>query len=141
LEKDFFIKVFLIAPVDESFSRLQDSISRNLGKIGVKVLRLDKMIDVGGMISNNIVTALELADIVIVDVSGQNPNVMYELGYVHALRKPTLIIADKSEMDKLPIDLRGYFIQLYDKTNFSDFNERLLRNISYISKEFAGGKR
>lgn len=131
-KKEDFLKVFLIAPFDASSSRLQDSITRNLEKVGIRVLRLDKVVEIGDRITDNIITALELADIVIVDVSRQNPNVMYELGYAHALRKPTLIIADKSEMDKLPIDLRGYFIQLYDKSNFTDFNERLLRSISVI---------
>lgn len=139
--EDDFIKVFLIAPFDSSSSNLQDTITRNLEKIGVKVLRLDRMFDIGSRITDNIMTALELADIIIVDVSRQNPNVMYELGYAHALRKPTLIIADKSEMDKLPIELRGYFIQLYDKSNFTDFNERLLRSISHLSKEIMGGKK
>ena len=32
------------------------------------------------------------SDIIVVDTSGQHPSTMYQLGYVHALKKPTIFV-------------------------------------------------
>lgn len=47
-----------------------------------------------GIIQNRIVTNIYKSDMVICDVSGKNPNVMFELGMRLAFDKPTLIIKD-----------------------------------------------
>ena len=39
------------------------------------------------------------------DTTGGNPNVFYEIGYAHALGKPTILMCKKGE--KLPFDLQG----------------------------------
>jgi nucleoside 2-deoxyribosyltransferase len=41
---------------------------------------------------------------VIVDLSESKPNVLYEAGYAHALKKPCIHICSTS-MDKLPFDV------------------------------------
>src|SRR3954468_16217721 len=47
-----------------------------------------------GVIQKSIVQNLYKSDIVVCDVSGKNPNVMFELGLRLAFDKPTVIIKD-----------------------------------------------
>lgn len=51
------------------------------------------------------------ADFVIADISGRNPNVLYELGIAHTLAKPVLIISQSA--DDIPIDLSTRRVIIY----------------------------
>ena len=46
-----------------------------------------------GRISLQILQAIGDADLIVADLSEHNPNVMYELGFAHALGKPTILLA------------------------------------------------
>lgn len=62
-------------------------------------------------ITNTIVKKLVQADIVIVDISGLNPNVMFELGLRLNLPKPTIII--RSNITELPFDIKDFYVLTY----------------------------
>jgi hypothetical protein len=47
-----------------------------------------------GVIQKRIVQNLYSSDVIVCDVSGKNPNVMFELGMRLAFDKPTLIVKD-----------------------------------------------
>ena len=71
--------------------------------------------DHAGNIPNLFKTALDRVRAVIVDISGNNPNVMYELGYVHANNIEPLIIlrskqGQKQNLNKLPFYLKQEMI-------------------------------
>jgi len=57
-------------------------------------IRLVSESDTAGIILNHIVTNLYSDPVVICDVSGRNPNVMFELGMRIAFEKPVIVIAD-----------------------------------------------
>ncbi len=57
-------------------------------------LRLVSESDASGVILTEIVTNLYQDEMVIVDVSGRNPNVMFELGMRLAFEKPAIIVVD-----------------------------------------------
>ena len=67
-------------------------------------------------ILKDIITRLHSADLVIVDVTGLNGNVMYELGLAHGMGKRTMMITQN--IDELPFDLRPYRATEYT-VNFS----------------------
>lgn len=45
------------------------------------------------LVMNDILHAIDRADIVVADITGGNPNVFYELGIVHALGRPCVTVA------------------------------------------------
>ena len=62
------------------------------------------------------------ADIVIADITGRNPNVLYELGIAHTLAKPVLIISRNAA--DIPIDLSTRRVILYGQSE-GDWREDL----------------
>ena len=68
-------------------------------------------------ITDQIIRNLFNADIVIADISGEepNPNVMYELGVRLALsEKPVILIREGDKSDSIPFDLKTYHTEFYD---------------------------
>jgi hypothetical protein len=60
-----------------------------------------------GSLIVSIVESLLNSDIVLADVTDRNPNVFYELGVRHSLRRGTIIVSQGSS--HVPSDLRGYW--------------------------------
>src|SRR5439155_13549870 len=67
-----------------------------------------------GVILQDIVNTLNRAAVVIAEITQPNPNVFYEIGYSHALSKPTILLAERDL--KLPFDVSGYRVIFYDNT-------------------------
>ncbi len=76
--------------------------------------RSDKIPD-PNKINSQIMRHIIESDLVIADLRGLNPNVMYELGIRHALLKPTILIIDSATT--LPFDIAQ------NKTIFYSFDE------------------
>lgn len=64
-----------------------------------------------GNLIKKIVEDLYRANVVIADLTGQKPNVFYELGVRHALRNRTILIAQRRK--DIPSDLHGYASHVY----------------------------
>jgi len=73
----------------------------------------------------NILESIREADLIIADVSHQNPNVLYETGFAHALRKPTILLFDVKSGSRLPSDLDGLQYITYDRANIRGLADRL----------------
>lgn len=72
-------------------------------------------------ILRDIIEPIYKADVVIADLTGLNPNVMYELGIAHTFNKKTIVIT-KDDLSKLPFDLKQYRAKDYS-THFKKFAE------------------
>ena len=83
-------------------------------------------------ILKDIVQPIYEADIVLADLTGLNPNVMYELGLAHTFNKKTIIITQDS-LSELPFDLKQYRAKDYN-THFKKFQEL----IDYLRKNLYG---
>jgi hypothetical protein len=70
----------------------------------------------GRVILQDIVRGLEEARVVIAEITPANKNVFYELGYAHALKKPTILLTAKDSVNELPFDIKGYRCILYENT-------------------------
>jgi hypothetical protein len=69
-----------------------------------------------GSILEDIIQGIETAQIVIAEITPTNENVFYEVGYAHALKKPTILLAEKKDREKLPFDLSGFRCLFYENS-------------------------
>jgi hypothetical protein len=95
------------AEFDAAFQMIQSASQAS----GVETWRLDQ-VAVAGSITEQLYAAIEQSDLIICDITHSNPNVMYELGYAHALRKPVLLISQRAE--HMPFDVRSVRTLFYD---------------------------
>src|SRR5258708_1092878 len=79
-------------------------------------LRCERGNDLFGsnVVMDDIHQNIESAALVIADLTGRNPNVFYEIGIAHALKKEVLMLAQSE--DDVPFDLRHRRILLYTNT-------------------------
>lgn len=66
-------------------------------------------------ILQDIENSIKEASVVIADITPNNPNVFYEVGYSHAIGKPTILLCDRKR-EKLPFDLSGFRTLFYDNS-------------------------
>lgn len=89
-------------------------------------------------ITRTIIKKLFSADIVVVDISTLNPNVMFELGLRLSLPKATIIIKD--DETTLPFDIKDFYILSYPHSlsaiNLSSFIDEFKKRFIGTWKEF-----
>jgi hypothetical protein len=110
------VRCFVVGPIGNKFAPLGDPgrqsyedslqvfeevIQAACQQVGIDPIRADQ-IAVAGEITEQVFRHLFEDDVVIADVSGGNPNVMYELGLRHATGKLTIQIG---EFGQLPFDV------------------------------------
>jgi len=96
----------------ESFNTLYEEVIKPVCReFGYQAVRADDRFN-SGLIINEIIQSIQDASIVIADITPKNPNVYYEVGYAHALNKPTILLSDKTQ-DKLPFDVSGFRTLFY----------------------------
>jgi len=93
---------------------------------GVRAVRGDDLFTPTDILED-IWQSINAADFVVADITGRNPNVLYELGIAHALAKPVLILS-RSAAD-IPIDLATRRVILYGQSA-SDWRDDLSRRMS-----------
>ncbi|MDP8202350.1 MAG: toll/interleukin-1 receptor domain-containing protein [Candidatus Tenebribacter burtonii] len=115
------MKIFLIIPFTPEFEDIEQTIGNAVGK-GDQLISLNGTI---GIIDTNI----KEADLVIADVSDNNPNVIYILGFAQSLKRPILPIIRKGET--IPFDIASMRTLIYDRNRLNDTLSIPLRN--YLS--------
>lgn len=125
-------KVFVIMPFSdeffESYEMIKEHFSENFefSHAGAEDNQQNILADIIPPIYN--------ADIVLADLTGLNPNVMYELGIAHSFNKKTIMIT-RDSLDCLPFDLKQYRAKDYS-THFKKFYDL----IEYLEKNLKGAK-
>jgi hypothetical protein len=106
--------VFVIMPFSTEFNDVwKGGIQRAANELQMIPLRVDE-INKSSNITDDIVESIKKSHITIVDVTDNNPNVMFELGYALAKGKPNIIISQSA--DYLPFDIRNIRTIVYDNT-------------------------
>lgn len=135
---------FVISPIGKEGTKIHSEFKEVLDYIikpafeeagyNHKVVRADE-IDRSGSFIKDILENIYSSHIVVADLTGQNPNVFYELGVRHSLRPRTILIAQN--IDDIPSDLREYRTIIYDTTakGASAFRRRIKEFLNEIHKE------
>lgn len=100
----------------------------------LEVVRADDIHRAGSFIKD-ILEYVSSAFVVIADLTGQNPNVFYELGVRHALSSRTILIAQT--VDDIPSDLREYRTVVYDTSarGAAIFTERVKKYLEEMHEQ------
>lgn len=73
------------------------------GRFGLRCYRADEIYGTSS-IMQDVWKAIRGARLIIAELTGRNPNVLYELGISHVLRKPAILLTQT--MDDVPFDLK-----------------------------------
>ncbi|MFF7449384.1 MULTISPECIES: hypothetical protein [unclassified Streptomyces] len=126
-ESDQPLRCFVVGPIGDAHaahgSPEREAYEHHLGvfeqviapacaKYGINALRADGIAHAGD-INEQICRYVVESDLVVADVSGGNPNVMYELGLRHITGKPTIHIG---EVGQLPFDIASIRTIHYERT-------------------------
>lgn len=84
-------------------------------KAGLLPVRADAEIFGAGKIMDQVWAGIRRAKVLVAELTTRNPNVFYELGLAHALRKPVVLVS--SNQDDVPFDLQHIRVIYYDVTD------------------------
>lgn len=105
------LKAFVLMPFDSEFDKIfKDLIKPALEEADYGVQRADSIINQQNILKD-IMRGIAEADLVVADLTSLNPNVFYELGISHAMKKQTVLLTQSIE--EVPFDLRSYRIITY----------------------------
>jgi hypothetical protein len=84
-------------------------------KAGLRPMRADSEIFGTGKIMDQIWDGINSAKVLVAELTTRNPNVFYELGIAHTLKKPVVLVSS-NEAD-VPFDLKHIRVIIYDTTD------------------------
>lgn len=106
---------FVLMPFHEPFNKYYHSIIRPaILEAGIESIRADEIYRPSEIITD-IYDYIKSSTVLIAELTGRNPNVLYELGYGHAIGKTAIMITQS--IDDMPFDLRGFRCIVYDTTD------------------------
>jgi hypothetical protein len=117
----------ILTPHDPVGTLIKNAIQQAMAKIEVNALLLEDYRP-GAAWVKAVTDAIKFSAFIIVDISQQDPNVMYELGYAHALRKPTILLMSLDSKLPPPSDLEGILYITYDPKNLQSLKEEVAQS-------------
>src|SRR6202007_3338123 len=107
-------RVFVAMQFGQPFDTLyQEVIYPRVREFGLNIVRMDEVAG-PGIIFEDRKRQIAESQIVIAEITAPNQNVFYELGYAHALNKPTILLAEHGKT--LPFDIGGYRCLFYENS-------------------------
>jgi hypothetical protein len=124
--------VFHLCPFSEPFDTIyRDHVAGAAKTAGFSIERADEIFGSGPVIED-IWQAIVSATAITADVTGRNPNVMYEIGMAHTVGKPVVMLAQNIE--DVPFDLRHHrsLIYTYTPRGCADLEAKLCGTLRFI---------
>lgn len=87
-----------------------------------------------GDIVSRIKVRIRVAQLIIADITGDNPNVFYEVGYAEGLKKKIILI---SQNQKIPFDLRNQRCIYYSPRKINALEDKLKESLIKLIKSSA----
>lgn len=106
--------VFLLMPIQRNYDSVMKAIVESCDELGICCKRDDK-IRKQNTILFNILDGIAKSELIIADISDNNPNVLYELGIAHTLkpRHSVILISQNIDPNNIPFDIRHWPIIFY----------------------------
>jgi len=126
-------KAFVVMQFSEEYNLLYSEVIKPVTEsAGYECVRGDEFY-ASTPILNDIIKSIRDSKVIIAEITPNNPNVFYEIGYAHAINKPTILICD-SKREKLPFDISSFRTLFYEnsiagKTKVEESLEKYLENI------------
>ena len=102
--------VFILTPFHDKYDDVFETIKKVCAQSDIKCIRGDEQ-NFKSDIFTHVLKNIVKSKLVIANLSGRNPNVMYELGIAHALDKTTIMVS--MLLDELPVDIKSKRIVTY----------------------------
>ncbi|MBW8201597.1 nucleoside 2-deoxyribosyltransferase [Flagellimonas abyssi] len=106
--------IFILTPFHERYEKEYSVIKEVCTTIGFKAYRGDENY-IKSDIFPEMLKLIVKANLIIANINGRNPNVLYELGIAQALDKPVILIS--SEPKDLPIDIKSKRFLIYKSSD------------------------
>ena len=94
--------VAVMMPFDSTFEAVYTAVKESCNSLRLETLRVDEIYS-PSQISTDIFKAIEQSKLVVSDLTGRNPNVLYETGLAHARDRDVIMITQDAE--DVPFDL------------------------------------
>lgn len=107
------LNCLLLYPYNFADNQVLKLITDVLQHAGIKPILPHQMIAPGSDLARGVLKLIERADFIIADVTESNPNVMFEVGFAQALRRPVLLIV-KEGAPPISSVLAGEIYLVYD---------------------------
>ena len=107
---------FVMQPFAAPLGDYYDKIYRPaIEKAGLRPVRADAEIFATGKIMDQVWNGINAAKVLVAELTTRNPNVFYELGLAHAMKKPVVLVSAKE--DDVPFDLQHIRVIYYDMSD------------------------
>lgn len=123
---------FVLMPFDKIFDDVYKlGIKETANQLGILAERVDEQIFQEGILER-IYRQIDMADLIIADMTGQNPNVFYEVGYAHARGKICILMT--KDAGDIPFDLKHHRHIVYGNS-INGLRESLAEELTWAKKE------
>jgi nucleoside 2-deoxyribosyltransferase len=128
-------QALLLTPYSEEFRSLRQLITEALEESGIESVLPEETLPDEMLRIGSALRAIIRSDLIIADLTGSNPDVMYEVGFAHAIKKPVLPIVQRRE-ERVPSAIAGHLFLVYDPSQPDKLRDdiKFWANL-YLSKE------
>ena len=123
-------KCFIIQPLDDAYKkRCDDTYKPAIRKAGLLPDRLDEDCEITKLKIQVIQGKIKASHVCLADITEDNPNVWYEVGFADGHNIPVVLICEQGKRENLPFDINQRNVCFYDTTFQGDW-EKLRREIT-----------
>jgi hypothetical protein len=122
--------IFVLTPFHDLYYEDYNVVKDTCSNAGFKCYRGDEHYFTGDIFPE-MLRFIVKARLIIANINGRNPNVLYELGIAQALDKQVILIAKKPE--ELPIDIKSKRFLIY--TSYEQLRDSLRQELFNISNK------
>lgn len=130
---------FVIMPFDDEIANdVYELSTKHICKeFDLNVWRADEIFTPNPIL-DDIIAAIEESTVIIADISGKNPNVFYELGMSHMLKRTQTILITHEEHNGTPFDIAHFRIIKYENTisGKAIYENQLRRTLQHLLRDY-----